>query len=72
MAPAPDSPAPEEAAAPSFSDNVTHLHYKPGLHENLPEEQAKDIYIVGTAHISKRSVEEVREVIRAVLVSSRR
>ncbi len=38
-----------------FSDNVVHLRH-----------EGRDIYIVGTAHISKKSVDEVREVIRAL------
>lgn len=42
-------------AAHSFSQNVTHL-----------QKDGRDIYIVGTAHISQRSVDEVKEVIEAV------
>jgi pheromone shutdown-related protein TraB len=38
-----------------FSKNVVELEY-----------EDKTIYLIGTAHISKRSVEEVEEVIRAV------
>lgn len=44
-----------EAPAYEFSDNVTIL-----------ERDGKTYYIVGTAHISQKSVEEVREVIEAV------
>jgi pheromone shutdown-related protein TraB len=42
-------------APPSLSENVTHLVY-----------EGKDIYLVGTAHISKRSVEEVERVIETL------
>jgi len=38
---------------PDLSDNVVHLQY-----------EGKDLYIVGTAHISKKSVDEVRDVIQ--------
>jgi pheromone shutdown-related protein TraB len=58
-----------EAAAdpPPLSENVTHLRYEPGLLEGeTTAEDAKDIYVIGTAHISRKSVDEVREVIRAV------
>lgn len=41
------------ASSVSGPGNVTHLQY-----------QGKDIYLIGTAHISQRSVEEVQRVIR--------
>jgi pheromone shutdown-related protein TraB len=45
----------ERDEAPALSDNVVHLRH-----------EGRDIYIVGTAHISRKSVDEVREVIRTV------
>ncbi|RLB46974.1 MAG: TraB family protein [Deltaproteobacteria bacterium] len=50
MTDSPDPVAPLELTA-----NVTHLEY-----------EGKDIYVVGTAHISQKSVEEVLEVIAQV------
>lgn len=44
-----------EQPTPSFSENVTIL-----------EDGDRTIYIIGTAHISQKSVEEVQEVIEAV------
>ena len=38
--------------SPALPDCVTHLDY-----------QGRDLYLVGTAHVSKRSVEEVQKVI---------
>lgn len=52
----PPSPAPPpELAEVLKSKNVTHL-----------ESEGRDLYIVGTAHVSPKSVEEVKRVIDAV------
>ncbi|MEM9192176.1 MAG: TraB/GumN family protein [Myxococcota bacterium] len=51
----PPVPPAHEGSEPNLPPSVTHLTY-----------EGRDIYLIGTAHVSQRSVEEVEEVIRAL------